>query len=233
MILAVRTAAHLASAALLLMPAQALAVVQDTQVWSQVNAAIPLTRQFRLTIEQIARFSDRQDGLYQTQWGGLLGLRIGKKVELGFGYRRVGAHNGNASPHEDQLRQQAVITSGNISARFRIDERFSPKGDEIGFRLRPLLRYNFPLGAKGLGLYVSHESFFLANSTSWGQKKGYDRMRNAAGITFPISKALTGDLGYQNQYVFANGKPSGEMDHVVNMQLTINFGVFTAPLLDD
>jgi len=234
MIVDVRTAARLASiAALLLAPARACTMVQDSQVWTQLNAIIPLTSRFRLTVEQIARFSDRQDGLYQTQWGGLLGYRVNKTFEFGFGYRRVGAHNDNKSPDEDQLRQQVVATAGQLTARFRVDERFSPKGDEIGFRLRPLVRYIQPLGGKGVALYVSHESFFLPNATSWGQKKGYDRMRNAAGITFPISKAVNGDVGYTNQYIIGHGSSPGEMDHILNLQLTINFGAFTAPLLHD
>ena len=234
MIITARAAARFASTiALLLAPAQAFAVVQDSQIWTQTNAVVPLSKQFRLTLEQISRFSDRQSGLYTTEWGGLLGYKVSKAVELGFGYRHVGFHNGNTAPDEERIRQQVVITTGRWMGRFRIDERFHPKGNEIGFRLRPLIRYNLPVGTKGVALYLNHESIFLANSTSWGQKAGYDRMRNSAGISFPIAKFLQGDVGYLNQYLFASGRPHAEMDHALNMQLTINFGALTGPLLHD
>jgi hypothetical protein len=220
-------------AAFLLMPTQVSASVQDTQVWTQLNVIVPLTDHFRITLEQISRFSDLQNGLYQTEWGGLFGLRVAKGVELGFGYRRVGAHNGNKAANEDRIRQQMVVTSGHVVARLRLDERFNPGGNEIGFRLRPLIRYNQPIGPKGLALFVSHESFLLPNSTRWGQRHGYDRMRNAIGIAFPIGPALNADVGYLNQYRPAHGAARGEMDHALNMQLTVNFGALAPPLLHD
>jgi hypothetical protein len=234
MTLHIRTLARFATAAsFLLAPSHVYASVQDTQVWSQLNVIVPLTQRFRITIEQISRFSDLQSGLFQTEYGGLLGYRVAKGVELGFGYRRVGAHNGNKAADEDRLRQQMVVTSGHIVARLRLDERFNPGGHEIGFRLRPLIRYNQPVGTKGLALFVSHESFILPNNTHWGQRSGYDRMRNAIGLAFPIGKALNADIGYLNQYRPAHGSSRGEMDHALNMQLTVNFGAIAPPLLHD
>ena len=205
----------------------------DGQLWLQVNTVVPLSDQARLTLEQIARFSDRQDGLYQTEFGGILGYRVADGVELGFGYRKVGAHNGNTGANEDRLRQHVVLTRGPLVGRLRVDERCNPRGSEVGFRIRPLLRYNQRLRGTRVALFASHESFFLPNSTDWGQRRGYERMRNAVGVTLPVSRAVAADIGYLNQYRFARAGGRAQMDHALSLQLTINLAAGPAPPVDD
>ena len=217
----------------LLLASPAMAQQQDGQVWLQVNTNVPLADRLRITLEQIARFSDRQDGLYQTEFGGILGYKVADDVELGFGYRKVGAHNGNTGADEDRLRQQVVAGFGPIVTRLRLDERFNPRGSAVGFRLRPLIRYNHPLGDRGLGLFVSHESFFLPNSTSWGQRRGYERMRNLAGVTVPVSRTVIADIGYLNQYRLARRGARAQMDHALSLQLTVNVAGRPHPRVDD
>jgi hypothetical protein len=202
----------------------AFAQQQDEQLWLQVNTNVPLTDKLRLTLEQIARFSDRQRGLFQTEFGGILGYKVADNVEIGMGYRRVGAHNGNSGAHEHRLRQHVIATFGRVTTRFRVDERFNPRGSEIGFRIRPLIRYNHPVGDKGFALFVSHESFFLPNSTNWGQRAGYERMRNITGVVLPIAKGVSGDLGYLNQYRFSRDTSRAQMDHALSFQLSISLG---------
>jgi len=206
---------------------------QDGQLWFQANTNVPLAPDVRVTLEQIARFSDRQDGLYQTEWGALLGYRIAGGVELGFGYRAVGAHNGSRAADEDRLRQQVIATFGRFAARFRIDERFSDLGGAVGFRIRPLIRYNHRLGRGGLALFASHESFVLPNSTAWGQRRGYERMRNIVGVVLPLGRDISVDAGYLNQYRFARGGARAQMDHALTMQLTINLAAHPAPSTHD
>lgn len=211
----------------------AYAQQQDAQLWTQINTNVPLTDGVRVTLEQIARFSDRQDGLYQTEFGALLGIRAAKGIELGVGYRKVGAHNGNTGADEDRIRQQVVGTFGGFTTRFRVDERFNPRGSEIGFRVRPLLRYNQRLGTGKWALFVSHESFFLPNSTRWGQRSGYERMRNIVGVVVPIGKLMTADVGYLNQFRPGRSDARAQMDHALNLQLTINLQGEVFPHLND
>jgi hypothetical protein len=220
-------------APIVLVASPARAQQEDEQLWLQVNTNVALADGVRVTLEQIARGSNRQDGLYQTEFGGLLGIRAADGVELGFGYRRVGAHNGNTGADENRLRQQVVATFGRITTRFRVDERFNPRGSEVGFRIRPLIRYNHPLGKKGLALFVSHESFILPNGTSWGQRSGYERMRNIVGIALPIGSQVAADIGYLNQYRLAQGTARSQMDHALTMQLTINLKAFAVPRVHD
>lgn len=210
------------AALLLLAAAPARAQQQDEQLWLQINTHVPLADRLRLTLEQIGRFSERQGGLSQTEFGGILGYKIAKNVELGFGYRKVGFHNRNTAASEDRFRQHIVATFGPVTTRLRVDERFSARGGEIGFRIRPLIRYNHRLGPDRLALFVSHESFYLPNSTRWGQRSGYERMRNIAGIALPLGRGVSADVGYLNQYRFARGSSRAQMDHALNLQLTID-----------
>jgi hypothetical protein len=211
-----------AGALLLLVAPAARAQQEDEQLWLQANTNVPLSDEVRVTLEQIARFSDRQEGLYQTEFGALFSYRVARGVEIGAGYRKVGTHNRNSAANEDRLRQQMVATFGRFSSRFRIDERFNPRGGEIGFRIRPLLRYNHRIDRRGTALFVSHESFYLPNGTRWGQRRGYERMRNIVGIMLRPGGDTSLDLGYLNQ--FRPGRDGGrdQMDHALTLQLTIN-----------
>jgi len=219
--------------ATLLAASPAHAQREDEQLWLQVNTNVPVNDDIRLTLEQIARFSDRQDGLYQTEFGGLLSFRLVKGVELGVGYRKVGAHNGNTGEDEDRLRQQVVASFGRVTTRFRVDERFYPTGSGVGVRIRPLIRYNYPLGRKRLALFVSHESFYLPNSTNWGQRRGYERMRNMVGLVIPIAQQVSADVGYLNQYRPGRVGAPAQMDHALSLQLTISLHSAPAPLTHD
>ncbi|MDP1026703.1 DUF2490 domain-containing protein [Sphingomonas sp. KR1UV-12] len=217
---------------LLLAAAPASAQVEDEQFWEQVNLNVPLTPDVRVTLEEIARWGDRADGISQTEFGALLGTKLAKGVEFGFGYRRVGLFSASrAAVHEDRLRQQVVLTHGPLIGRLRVDERFNPGGHEVGFRIRPLARYNYALGSRGFALFASHESFFIPNSTAWGQHAGYERMRNMAGVVVPLfsRKALL-DIGYLNQYRFALAGARPQMEHALSLQLTINA---IGPILHD
>lgn len=196
----------------------------DEQLWLQTNAQIRLDGSSRVTLEGIARFSDRLDGLFHTEIGGIVSTKVADNVEIGIGYRRVSAHGNSTAADEDRLRQQVIASFGRISTRLRVDQRFHPGGDEIGFRIRPLIRYNHPLGAKGVVLFAGHESFYLPNSTVWGQRKGYERMRNQIGVTLPVAQGLNTDIAYLNQYRFGKGGARDQMDHVLSLQLTIALG---------
>lgn len=218
---------------LFLCAAPAMAQQEDGQAWEQLNIVLPMASDVRLTLEQIARTSDRQGGIYTTEYGGILGWQIAKGVEIGAGYRRVGFHNANLAPDEDRLRQHIVVTSGRFAGRLRLDERLSTVGRGIGLRLRPLLRYNLPLGRPRLALFASHESIVLLNSTSWGQRSGYERMRNILGLALPFGKGVNADIGYLNQYRVARGGARAQMDHALSVQLTVNLGALgIAPLHD-
>lgn len=217
----VSTPLALAAAVALLAPAAARAQETDEQLWLQTNAKVALGEDTELTLEGIARFSDREDGLFHTEIGGIISHEFSEHVEVGFGYRRLGIHADDSADREDRLRQQIVFTFGRITSRLRVDERFHPDGDEVGVRIRPFVRYNHPIG-KDTTLFLSHESFILANSTDWGQRAGYDRIRNIIGVAVPIAQGVSSDIGYLNQYRFARDGNRAQMDHILSVQLSLS-----------
>lgn len=214
---------------LLLAATSAAAQQHDEQLWFQINTNVPIDDKLRLTLEQIVRVSEAQDTVHQSEFGGILGYRVAKGIELGIGYRKVG----NTSANEDRLRQQVIGTFGSFATRFRVDERFHPGGDQIGFRIRPLVRYNHRLNGSGVAVFVSHESFILPNSTRWGQRSGYDRMRNVVGFVLPVSTHVAADIGYLNQYRLGRNGGQSLMEHALSLQLTINLTGRPTPRLDD
>ena len=220
-----RALCRLAGAVPLLLAAMpAHAQSEDEQVWLQINTNLPVTEDVRLTLEQIGRFGDAAGGLFHTEFGGIVGYRVSDAVEFGVGYRHVGAHNGNQADDESRLRQHIMATFGPVTTRLRLDERFHPDGDEIGFRIRPLIRYNHPLGGRGVALFASHESFYLPNSTRWGQRRGYERMRNILGVVLPLTRRVSADIGYLNQFRPRRRDTRAQVEHALNLQLTINLG---------
>ena len=217
----------------ILTTARAHAQQQDEQLWLQVNTNVPVDDGVRVTLEQIARFSDAQEGLYQSEIGALLGIKLARNVELGLGYRWVGAHNGNTNANENRFRQQVVATFGPVTTRLRVDERFNPRGDEIGFRIRPLVRYNHRLGGTKTALFASHESIILPNGTRWGQRRGYERMRNIVGVAVPLGRGVTADVGYLNQYRLGRDGARDQVEHALNLQLTIDLKNVDGPRVND
>ncbi len=211
---------------------QVQAQQNDEQFWLQINTNVPLSSNLRLTVEQIARFSDRQEGLYQTEFGGILGYRAAPNIELGLGYRRVDFFNRNTAAGENRFRQHIVANFGPVTTRLRVDERFSSGGPGIGIRIRPLVRINHRLNDSTV-LFVSHESFFLPNSTRWGQRSGFERMRNIIGATLPIGSHISADLGYLNQFRFGRDGGPDQMEHAANVQLTINLEGWKSPTTND
>lgn len=208
---------------LLLIPLPALAQQTDEQLWLQTNGAVELDDHDKLTVEAIARFSDRADGLSHTEAGLLYTRKLASGIELSFGYRHVEDWNhGIALPNDERLRQLIMVPLGSgFNTRLRLEERFNSAGGEVGLRLRPRLGYELPLGA-GFKLFATQEHFINFNTTAWGQRGGYERMRNALGISIPLGGKLRGEVGYLNQYRFGRGGARDQMDHAMTLTLSLN-----------
>jgi hypothetical protein len=214
---------------LLLLPLPALAQQEDEQLWLAASASTAIGDGTRLTLESIGRFSDNAGGFFHDEFGGMIAFTPKDGVELAIGYRHVDDYDhGRAKPNEERTRQQAtVLLGGGFSGRLRFEQRFQSAGSAIGFRLRPQLRFTLPLNTKGLALFATQEHFINLNTTSWGQRGGYERMRNAAGISIPLLPRLKGDVGYLNQYRFGRGGARDQMDHALTFSLTLTLdGVF-------
>jgi hypothetical protein len=210
---------------IMLAPLPAMAQQTDEQLWLQTNGSVELGDRDKLTLEGIARFSDRAEGFSHYELGLLYAHKLAGGVELSFGYRHVADYDrGVTLPTEERTRQMIMVPLGSgFNARLRAEQRFHSSGGEVGFRLRPRLGYEMPLGEGGLKLFATQEHFINLNTTAWGQRGGYERMRNAVGLSIPLGGRLRAEAGYLNQYRFGRAGKRDQMDHALT--LTLNFNV--------
>ena len=209
---------------LLLLATPAAAQQTDEQLWLQTNASVSIGAREKVTLEGIGRFSDRAGGFFHAELGGLFTHTTRGGVELSIGYRHIQDWNqGVRLANEERLRQMILVPLGSgFTGRLRLEERFNSGGSEIGFRLRPRLGYDRPFGSHGLHLFATSEHFLNLNTTAWGARGGYERMRNAVGVAIPLGQGLRGEAGYLNQYRFGRNGGRDQMDHVLTFTLTFN-----------
>ena len=216
----------LAFVAALATPAAAWAT-EDGQVWTNANATVKLSDNWRLSEEMTVRFSDNKNGLYELESNTLLGYRFNKVVTFWAGYTHNPQYSaGHFTRMEHRAREQVTFDGftklgpGKLSGRLRLEERWREGLDGTGWRLRPYLKYSVPLQGK-VALNLSSEPFINFNTTSFQTKRGLDRVRNLVTVSIPVSKKVTGEVGYMNQHLFLSGKPD-ESDHVAYFGLSIN-----------
>jgi hypothetical protein len=204
-------------------PAQAQQ--QDEQLWLQVNASVALSEQNRITLEGIGRFSDRAGGFSHAETGILFTHKTSGGVELSVGYRHAEDWDADGRlPNEERLRQMILVPLGSgFNGRLRFEQRFNSSGSEIGLRLRPRLGFETPLG-EDLKVFATQEHFLNLNSTAWGARGGYERMRNAVGLAIPLAENLRGEVGYLNQYRFGRDGGRDRMDHALTFTLNLSAG---------
>lgn len=58
-------------------------------------------------------------------------------------------------------------------------------------------------------------------------------MRNIRGVAFQISRAVSADIGYLNQYRLPRGGARGQMDHALSVQVTVHVGKLGVAELHD
>lgn len=214
---------------LLLIPALLAAVPAcaqktDDQLWLTATGSAPLgSGGTRVTVESIGRFSDNAGGFFHDEFGGMISVPVSKRIEIWAGYRHVDDYDhGRAKPNEERFRQVISMKLGALFVgRFRVEERFFGHSGEMGVRVRPSLRFTLPLGSGGVQFFAQQEHFVNLNTTGWGQLGGYERMRNWAGFSLPLSKRLRGDLGYLNQYRFGRHGARDAMDHAATFTLSL------------
>jgi hypothetical protein len=207
---------------------QALAA-HDEQLWTTQVVNVKLTDKWRIQEELTERFSDNRNGLYEVESNTLLGYRISKAVTVWGGYTHDPQYSaGHFTVMEQRLREQvtfdnvAKVGPGKLSFRMRMEERWRDNVAGTGWRLRPYVKYTIPL-AKGskTALVISSEPFINLNTTPFQKQDGLDRVRTLVGISTPLSKKLTAEIGYLNQHGFVRGGPDTS-DHVASISLSLS-----------
>lgn len=217
----------LPGAAMLALSAPARAADDDAQGWMTFTAAGSVSGRLMGSVEAVARWSDDQRRLYETEIIPHIGWRISDRVTIWAGYSRNDVYRG-ALPtvHEQRIREQlnlglGTVAGGALAARTLLEQRFRNTGRDTGWRLRQQLKWSRPLHSGGkTALVLWHDSFIAFNATDWGQASGYNRMRNFAGLGVPVGKGVKAEIGYLNQYDFRKD----EADRVAHaLSLTIGY----------
>ena len=100
----------------------------------------------------------------------------------------------------------AKLGPGKLNGRMRLEQRWRNGIDGTGWRVRPYLKYSLPLAGK-TALNLSSEPFFNLSTTPFLKQSGLDRVRNLVTVSTPLTKILSGELGYMNQHGFVRGGP--------------------------
>jgi len=226
--LVTRTAAAAAFLIGLALAAPASAA-DDNQLWTGVSATVKLADKWRLSEDVTVRLSDRRDGLYEVESNTLLGYRLNKTVTAWGGYTHDSNYSaGHFTVMEHRAREQvtfdnvAKLGRGRLSGRVRLEQRWREGIDGTGWRVRPYLKYTLPLRPGGrTALVLSSEPFFNLNRTSFQRSDGFDRVRNLIAVTTPITKNITAEIGYLNQYTSVRHGPDTD-DHVASVVLSLS-----------
>jgi hypothetical protein len=205
----------------------AVAATSDSQLWTNLNLNVKISDRWRLSEEGTVRFSDNRNGLYELEVNSLLGYRLNKMVTLGAGYTHNPQYaSGDFTVMEHRAREQATfdgfakLGGGKLNGRVRFEQRWREHVDGTGWRLRPYLKYSVPIAGK-TALNLSSEPFFNLNTTPFQKRTGLDRVRNLVTVSTPLTKALSGEIGYLNQHGFVKNGPDTS-DNVAYFGLALN-----------
>jgi hypothetical protein len=216
---------------LLAAPALALATPalasEDTQNWETLNITVGLPGNFKLSSETVFRDSDAR-GFYEIEENVMLGKKLNKTVTAWLGYTFNPLYNnGTFRTREHRFRQQVnfdnVVQIGKVKVggRIRVEERWRENASGTGWRMRPQIKASAPIIGK-VNFNLSHESFLNLNKNSFQTVSGLDRMRNAATISWPLTKQIGVEVGYLNQHGFVRNARDTS-DHVLTVALSATF----------
>jgi hypothetical protein len=219
---AVAALVGLASAA----PAEAAG---DAQLWAGGNVTFRLSDRWRVSEEITVRFSDHKSGLYEIESNTLVGYRLTKTVTVWAGYTHDPQYSGgDFTVMEHRAREQvtfdnlARLGGGRLSGRLRLEQRWREGLDGTGWRVRPFVKYSLPLRKGGRTAFVvSAEPFFNLNTTAFQRASGFDRIRTFIGLSIPLDKNLTADVGYLNQHNFVPNRRDNE-DHAASISFNVS-----------
>ena len=200
----------------------------DSQLWVGGIVTAKLSEHWRLSEEITARFSDQRNGLYEIESNTLAGYRLNKVVTLWAGYTHDPQYaGGDFTIMEQRAREQvtfdnfANLAGGRLSGRLRLEQRWRDGLNGTGWRVRPFIKYALPLHKGGRTAFVlSTEPFFDLNTTVFQKANGLDRIRTFVGISTPLAKNLSADVGYLDQHMFVPHGPDTD-DHVASFSLSV------------
>lgn len=206
-------------------PAQAR-TQHEAQAWVNLTAMGTIADPLIYFAELQPRIGDDVSRLDQMILRGALGVKLSSKVSLYQGYAHVIVPvEGGRDVNEERSFQQISWAigkpwGGELSSRTRLEQRWRSNGDDMGWRLREMLRFekSFDSKRQGSNALVYSELFVALNDTDWGARGGLDQIRNFVGLEIPVGGASTIEAGYLNQAINQTGGRM-RMNHVASLTL--------------
>lgn len=218
---------HLLSAALILLASPALAATgEDEQFWLNLTAMGSVKDEVVYFAEVQPRIGDGVSRVDQALFRGALGWKLAPDVTLyqGFAHVVVPIEGGKDVNEERSFQQLSWILGkpwgGELSSRTRLEQRWRSDGDDMGWRLREMIRYEKPLRAESdaVNALVWAEGFAALNDTDWRARAGFDQLRSFAGAELGLPGASTLEVGYLNQIVNQRGG-NMRVNHIASVTL--------------
>lgn len=215
-----------ACTALLAAAPAVVAADEDPNIWLAQTANIELDDNFVLGLEAQERFTNDASRLGQFLFRPSVGYKLDKTttVHLGYAYVYTDPQNGTPTNEHRAYQQLSFRVAGDgkgvtVTGRTRFEQRFLEEVDGTALRVRQQIRLTAPLSKKVRAVAWT-EAFVGLNQTRF-QRDGLGLWRNFAGVSVPVSKKLTLEPGYLNQYVRRTG--TDRIDHVANLTLSAAF----------
>lgn len=207
--------AILVAIAVLLTPTAARAQAEhDEQIWTSVNVIAPASPDVDLMLEAHARYFDGASRLGQLLIRPSATYKLPRafSVSAGYVYARTRPLGGRATDEHRSWEQVGYVFASDASGplvlgRTRLEQRFRPDADGVGWRARQFVRAQLPLKTGSpIRAVVWNETFVGLNDTGWGARGGVDQVRTFVGLSLPVAKGATVEPGYFNQTVFRVGR---------------------------
>ena len=199
---------------------------QDEQFWLNLTSMGSIKDDLVYFAEIQPRVGDGISRIDQALFRGAIGWKFSPSVTLyqGFAHIVVPVESGK-DVNEERSFQQINWTlgkpwAGELSSRTRLEQRWRSDGDDMGWRLREMLRYEKPLnpGSDALNALVYAEGFVALNDTDWGVRGGFDQLRSFIGAEVGLPGASTLEVGYLNQVINQRGGDT-RVNHVASVTL--------------
>ncbi|EQB30101.1 DUF2490 domain-containing protein [Sphingobium ummariense] len=216
----------LAAVPALLSTAAQARTAEDEQAWLNLTAMGSIKGDLVYFAELQPRFGDGVSRLDQLLLRGAVGWKLSPAATLYQGYAHIVVPvEGGRDVNEERSFQQLSWTlgkpwGGELSSRTRLEQRWRSDGDDMGWRLREMLRYEKPLRAdsNAVNALVYAEGFVALNDTDWGARGGFDQLRTFLGVELGLPGASTAELGYLNQLINQAGSNS-RVNHVASVTI--------------
>ena len=173
------------------LPGAASAAEEDVQLWTPLVVQHAPSEELDLSLEVTPRFSGGPGGSDLILFRGNADYRLSPTVTIGGG----GGYFEFAGGSEIRPHQQIILSSGRVSARTRLEERFFDGADRMELRLRQSLQTSFPLQA-GTSLSASGEALVRVRSRTRGEDARLDQLRFTLALSQSLAPGLTARGGY-------------------------------------